>query len=60
MKLFAILVRSCHPTPAVLNPLDPEGEPFLLNSFFLPVTRTLEGLREGRDEFLEKAIETVR
>lgn len=26
----------------------------------VPVARTLEGLREGRDEFLEKAIETVR
>lgn len=26
----------------------------------IPVTRTLEGLRAGRDEFLEKAIETVQ
>ena len=26
----------------------------------VPVTRTLTGIREGRDEFLEKAIETVR
>lgn len=26
----------------------------------IPVTRTLEGLRQGRDEFLERAIEAVR